>query len=256
MANSMPSLGKITSNRADPVTYPRNGIGFGIGAGGISAGLPSNAMTKGTLKPNTTPPTQKQIVSTTKDTPIHSALQVKAANHKGTNMLEKIKALALEKCAGDEEKAKEFLEGFYDQVLTKQADFLSAAGGMVQKPFVEGLAKGLAGLTIGLGALGAVKTMSMAQNNNLHVKFVEAVQRAIQMNSVLRNAKKEKVASYAQTIFNFAPHVATDPNLLSSILASAVQGDGIDPMTISTLTQLEQRYNQNSTPVMIPTIRA
>jgi hypothetical protein len=170
----------------------------------------------------------------------------------GTGMLEKIKQLALEKCAGDERLAAEFLEGFYDEILTKQA---AAAfdlhkpidiGNAVVKNFSEGLGKGLAGLTLGLGVSAVASAAKNVVTNNLHTEFMEALRQAVASNPILRQANKQKVVNYAQTIFKFAPHVATDANLLSSILANAVHGEGVDPQTIKTLTDLESRYTMTT----------
>ena len=162
-------------------------------------------------------------------------------------MLEKIKQLALEKCAGDEEKAHAFLEGFYEELLTKKASFNIND---VTKEFAGGIGKGLAGVTLGLsvaGLTGAVKNLSTGRLRN---EFTQALAQAIASNPILRQAKKEKVIGYAETVFKFAPNVAADANLLSSILANAIHGEGIDPITVKTLTDLESRYTMtaNATP--------
>jgi hypothetical protein len=69
------------------------------------------------------------------------------------------------------------------------------------------------------------------------------------MSPVLRSAKKDKVNSFAESIYRFAPHVATDANLLASVLTNTIQGDLLDPMTIKYLTELESRYNEVRGPI-------
>lgn len=164
-------------------------------------------------------------------------------------MLEKVKQLGLEKFAGDEAKAQEFVKGFVKEVLEKSADdkfraktlFESAKEGVGAS-----LGRGLGGLAVGtiLGGIGSA--YQMANNSRLHTEFLSALEKAVTRNQVLRSANKDRVKEYAETIFKFAPHVACDANLLSQILANAIHGEGIDPMTIRTLGDLEARYRDNS----------
>lgn len=230
-----------------PRTYPRGGLGFGIDAGALSAARPSKASTtnrmfaKGTVGPMRTP----TITAVTQK--LKADLRVKSAEFKGKEMLEKIKTLALEKCAGNEQKALDFLTGFYDELLEKDASFGDMAGSLA-KEFAGGIGKGLAGVTLGLGVAGIAAAAKDISKGTMHTQFTMALERAISTNPILRQAKKEKVINYAETIFKFAPHVATDANLLSSILANAVHGEGIDPQTIKTLTDLESRYTMTASP--------
>jgi hypothetical protein len=162
--------------------------------------------------------------------------------------------MGLEKFAGDQQKAVEFTEGFckeagiWDSVkdafsTTTQKD--ATKNGFLPS-MMEGMGKGLGGAAIagGVGLIGmAANSIS---NGNLHNKFMTALQQAISTNSFLRSANKEKVISYATTIFKFAPHVATDVNILTSLLANSVQGDGVDPLTVKTLVDLEARYKDSN----------
>lgn len=154
-------------------------------------------------------------------------------------MLELLHKCAMEHCGGDEALAGHFLNGF-----------LKEAGGdaythWFQKGLFEALGKGLSGIGVGLGIHGLSMAASSVANASLHTNFLQALEKAISMNPVLKGADKQKTAQYAETVFKFAPHVATDPNLLSSILANAIHGEGIDPMTIKTLGDLEARYVEN-----------
>lgn len=173
-------------------------------------------------------------------------------------MFEKVKDYAMEKFAGDEAAVADFLDAFSKEVLQKQANvFTREIGGSGKKTetgtdamvkgFTSEMGKSLGGMAIGLGATGLGTLYNAAKEMNLHGKHLQALLRAYESNPILKETPKEKVKQYADTIFKFAPHVATDPNLLSSILANAIHGEGIDPMTIKTLTELESRYKDNTT---------
>ncbi len=151
-------------------------------------------------------------------------------------MLDKIKQIGLEKFAGDEEMADAFVEGF-----AKEAFDL----GEFNKGVAGAVGKGIGGTMIGLGLAGFGKALSNVNLGGLHNQFMTSLEHAVAVNPVLKQADRAKVVNYGETIFKFAPHVATDANLLSSILANAVHGDGIDPMTIRTLSDLEARYVDN-----------
>ncbi len=190
-------------------------------------------------------------------------------------MLDKIQALALEKCAGDKELADEFVKGFIKAAMEKSAaggNPFSGVGGGVgagaspgglswwNRPLKENrvgdhlltglgqnIGKGLGSLLVGAGVSGVLTAASSIRNQNLHSSFLESLETVIKSNPIVRQAKKDRVVSYAETVFKYAPHVAVDPNLLSSILANAVHGEGIDVATIKTLTDLEKQYMGNNT---------
>jgi hypothetical protein len=107
---------------------------------------------------------------------------------------------------------------------------------------------------LGTLAVGALTALGMAGANKATKAFRRTVQktdvvnvlgRAIERSTLLKNEYQkdpEKVLSFATTIFNYAPTVASDPNLLSSVLSNALHGDSIDPMTIRTLMEMEKSY--------------
>ena len=159
-------------------------------------------------------------------------------------MLDKIKQVAMEKFAGDESLADAFVEGFVKEAFDLQS-FNEGVGSAV--------GKGLGGTAIGLTLSGFGKALHNVQMGGLHNQFMTSLEHAVHMNPVLKQADQDKVIQYADTIFKFAPHVRTDANLLGSILANAIHGDGIDPMTIRTLTDLESRYIENSSGNMFTT---
>lgn len=181
-------------------------------------------------------------------------------------MFEQVKQYAMEKFAGDESAVADFMDSFSKEVMTKEAakyidDANKTLGNRIvggsshQETTVDNMLKGftgemgksLGGMAIGLGATALGTLYNSARDMNLYGKHLQALLRAYEANPILKETPKEKVKQYAETIFKFAPNVATDSNLLSSILANAIHGEGIDPMTIKTLTELEASYKKNTT---------
>jgi hypothetical protein len=170
-------------------------------------------------------------------------------------MLDKVIQHALEKYAGDESAATDFVEGFIKQAADKrggeEGSFwdksrkAETAGDTMITSLTREIGKGVGGLMIAGGATGAGYMFNMVREANLHNKFLQSLERSVQASPILRQAKREKVYNYGETVFKFAPNVACDPNLLTTILANAIQGESIDPMTIKTLTELEGRYKDN-----------
>lgn len=114
-----------------------------------------------------------------------------------------------------------------------------------------GESSGKAAIALGaLGVLGAGMGAYHAINNQLLLsKFRAALAKVRETNPIVSAAPEDKVNSYAKTIFHFAPHIASDPNLLSSILANVIYGEGVDATTIHTLQQMEERYARQGTPL-------
>jgi hypothetical protein len=168
-------------------------------------------------------------------------------------MLEKVKQLGLEKFAGNEAMASEFVSGFAKAALQKQASFREGMSIDLASGFSGAIGKGLGATAVGLALGGVSGALKNIHTGALHTQYMTALQKAIASNPVLRGEDKNRVIGYADTIFKFAPNVATDSNLLSSILANAIHGEGIDPMTIKTLTELESRYSdQRGNPAFSP----
>lgn len=165
-------------------------------------------------------------------------------------MLEKIKELGLEKFAGDETQANAFVEGFTKEILEKSAAGHHVSGPDALKEFVNGFAgnvgKGFGGLVVSTGVTALANAFGATASSLTRTKFLKALEQAIASNRLLQEAPKAKVIQYAETIHKFAPQVSTDPNLLSSVLANAIHGEGVDPQTIKSLTDLEGRFRENS----------
>jgi len=166
------------------------------------------------------------------------------------NELEQLTKAACEHF-GSEELGQAFVDGFI-----KEAAKLDAAAVMeainklnVSRPmgeFTGGALKALGGMAAGGAIYGIAKLVSQSDKAKLHTQFQSSLNSVKMSNRIVKAAPVEKVNSYANTIFNYAPHVATDPNLLGSLLANVIQGESVDPMTIKMLVELESRYKENA----------
>lgn len=175
-------------------------------------------------------------------------------------MLEEVKQYGLEKFAGDENLANDFVEGFINAALEKAAAegidvqemFKEAAQQnpmgpveSLQKGFAENIGKGVGSLGINLITTGLMMGLRNIEAGTLHTAYLKALEQAVAGSRILRETDRAKVNNFGATIARFAPHIATDPHVLASVLSNAVHGDSIDPMTIKTLTDLEGRYREN-----------
>lgn len=170
-------------------------------------------------------------------------------------MLKQIREAALEKFASVEE-VDAFMEGF-----EKEAGLDLLGGGLFTRlANNEAVQKAAIGLGAGLLGAGIVKGFnsgsSAISNYGLRNKFDMALAQVMANNRIVKGAKPERAKEYAETIFAFAPHVASDANLLSSVLANAVLGEGLDPQTMKSLTELEGRYMDNTRSQPLVGIRA
>jgi hypothetical protein len=167
-------------------------------------------------------------------------------------MLKEVKQYGLEKFAGNEELADEFVKGFVAQVAMEKA----AAGGFkggsenyghdFAKSLVEGLGRGVGSFGVNAGVWAGVAGLKFVNDMSMHTRFLKALDQAIRMSpDFLQKQPLPKIQRYADTIYKFAPMVATDPNLLQSVLTNAVHGDGVDITTIKSLTDLEGRWKDN-----------
>lgn len=154
--------------------------------------------------------------------------------------------LGLEKYAGDQEAAKAFVAGFVKEAMFGST--LNKAGQSFGQVLLEGGAKGLgmgaAGLALGLGIHGLSSSVNAMNTAGMKDKFHQVLDKVVRESPILQNADREKVNSFANTIFSFAPKVATDANLLSTVLVSAIHGESLDPTTIRSLVDLEGKIQE------------
>ena len=133
-----------------------------------------------------------------------------------------------------------------DQMAAQAAE--NAPKNIFTSNFIRGAGAGLGGAAIAAMAGGALLglrgALSKATTNAMRPSFEQSLKIAMSgsdpASEILRE-KKDKVRAFAETIFNFAPHVASDPNLLKGVLAHVVQGESIDPQTIRSLMELEEK---------------
>lgn len=167
-----------------------------------------------------------------------------------------LRAEVQEKMGFTDDQADAFVEGFIKEASVG----LPAAAGGGKEPWsasnsithgvVDNFAKNIGG---GLGNLainsligGVANLVGSARDSLLHRRFTESLKTVIESNRIVRNADRNKVMSYAETIFRFAPHVAADVNLLSQLLSNSIHGEGVDPTTIETITRLEERIGKDN----------
>lgn len=173
-------------------------------------------------------------------------------------MLDKIRAIALEKL-GSEEAADAFMAGFQKEAMDKAAAFSNIAGAVGAAGWNHPLVKpalGLGASLIGAAIVKGVASGSHAyENSNMRGKFELALQQVTASNRIIKQYRPEKVKEFAETMFKFAPHIASDPNILGMLLANSLQSDLIDVKTIETLVNLEGRYKDNNKTNPLPGIR-
>lgn len=160
---------------------------------------------------------------------------------------------AQEKMGFTDAQADAFVEGFVKEASLFDYETRSGAkdaGGTLGQDVVKGVGEsfgksiggGIGNLAINSVVSGIASLVGSAKDSLLYRKFTESLKTVVESNRIVRNADRNKVMSYAETIFKFAPHVASDVNLLSQLLANAIHGEGVDPNTIETITRLEERY--------------
>jgi hypothetical protein len=163
-------------------------------------------------------------------------------------MLDKIRAIALEKL-GSEEAADAFVEGFVSHTMEKSASFSQYAGRVMGNPNFQKVGFGLAASLVGAGIVKGFSSGPKAiEGHALRNKFDMALAQVMSTNKIVKGANPDRAKEYAETMFRFAPHVASDPNLLGSVLSNAIQGESVDANTIKMLVDLEGRYVDNNRP--------
>lgn len=168
-----------------------------------------------------------------------------------------LRAEAQEKMGFTDEQADAFVEGFIKEA---SANFPAASGGGGKEPwsvsnsithgvvdnFAKNIGGGLGNLAINTFVGGVANLVGSARESMLHRNFTESLKKVVESNRIVRNADRNKVMSYAETIYRFAPHVASDVNLLSQLLSNSIHGEGVDPTTIETITRLEERIGKDN----------
>lgn len=158
----------------------------------------------------------------------------------------------------------------YDIPEDQHAEFISACGDELERSLaINGMDKeaGIAsfmgqelgktvgdevlkkGIGLGATALGGLGLMAInkvskgfgASSNR--AAYDTALQKAISSSEVLQN-DPQKAKKMGDSIFSFAPTVASDANVLRNILDNAIYGDSIDLQTVRAVTELEEKLNK------------
>lgn len=102
----------------------------------------------------------------------------------------------------------------------------------------------------GLGIHNYLKAKRNAETINQFADYQNALATVAGRNERLANENSERLNDLGSSIFKFAPTVASDPNVLETVLDNAVQYGGLDAQTVRSLQELEERYrNLNEVPV-------
>lgn len=158
-----------------------------------------------------------------------------------------IEKVASEQFATEVER-EAFKEAFFEKSASLFSNVVTAADKAPElyKSMAKGigmLGVGIAGASLAYGVAKGAKTIESSSNRR---KFETALANVLANNRIVK-ASPDRAKQYAETIYKFGPNVAGDVNLLGSILANVVQGEGVDPMTIKTIVDLEGRYQDNNT---------
>lgn len=105
-------------------------------------------------------------------------------------------------------------------------------GGLLAKDAITGLA------SMAVNKVGAA--FGAASNR---AAYDRAFQTAMHDSELLQN-DPQKAKRMADSIFSFAPTVASDPNVLANILANSIHGDSMDIQTVTAVTALEEKLNK------------
>lgn len=161
------------------------------------------------------------------------------------------------KVYNNKEELDAFMQGFEKQAGAFFGDALNLTGKILTNPLskdtVAGIggraAIGLAAGLVGMGIYKAINSTSSAINNNaLKSKFESALQYVKTHNLKVKNYNQSKVDSFANTLFTLAPHVASDPNLLDTLLDNAILGGGVDLSISKAVTDIENTYSKTNEP--------
>lgn len=152
------------------------------------------------------------------------------------------------------DEAKAAISGEVES-LVKEANFFSgvmdgAKGTLGGGGFGAGAVLGTAAVGIG-GALAADAIKGLASMAVRKVgsafgakanraSYDAAFRTALSESEILQN-DPQKAKRMADTIFGFAPTVASDANVLANILANSIHGESMDLQTVRAVTELEEK---------------
>lgn len=102
-------------------------------------------------------------------------------------------------------------------------------------------------LGVGAGLIAATKAVGAISRQIDKNKFEAAYRQALSTNKMLDGEDPVKLRSLADTIFRLAPHVACDPNLLSTVLQEQIKNfNGMTTQKARELVDLEDKISGRS----------
>ena len=139
--------------------------------------------------------------------------------------------------------------GFFDVVRRVAGDHEVQA--RVGQEIMGTAGKAALAMMAGAGLYGINRVVRSAEGEVTRSRFEAALRTCLSSNDsagqIIKSAPPEKVRSLATTIFNYAPNVASDVNLLKTLLATFVNSDGMDSTTIRSLQELEMNRQKINT---------
>ena len=148
------------------------------------------------------------------------------------------------------------------ELMAKEAGFFTGIGSGMR----QGAAGALGGGGMGTGALlgaaavgtagvlaaDAIKGLASMAINKIGNSFGASADRAsydrafkiVMAESEILQNDPIKAKRMADTIFGFAPTVASDPNVLANILTNSIHGDSMDLQTVKAVTDLEEKLTK------------
>lgn len=174
-------------------------------------------------------------VATAYDIPKEYHEEAKTALAEELNGIEKEASLG-QRFAGGAGNALKSLGGMGGSMSSRLAAGAGAGavivGGLLAKDAITGLAS-MAVNRVG-SAFGAASNRAA---------YDRAFQTAMKDSELLQN-DPQKAKRMADTIFGFAPTVASDANVLANILTNSIHGESMDLQTVRAVTELEEKLNK------------
>ena len=127
--------------------------------------------------------------------------------------------------------------------MSKEAGIFSAAGKVLGEGVASGLTRAGVGLMAGATVHNFLKSRRNEQLINQYADFQNTLSHVAARNALLSSENEDRIQELGNSIFKFAPTVANDPLVLETVMSNAIHGGGLDPQTVRSLQELEERYH-------------
>lgn len=178
---------------------------------------------------------------------VRGELEIGLKKQAGVEELTAEHTVIIEAAIGEIEKQASFGGGTFMQGVGDSLRHMGGlnAGESAAKGFGNAIGTGAGALGIGLGTLAAVSAVKAVSGMASKAKYEHALAAAIARSEVLSGQDAAKVKRFGDTIFNIAPTVAQDANILQNVLDGAVHYETLDLQTLRTLADLEARMTDS-----------